>query len=149
MEAPVRILSYALALSLLMLGSAAPSFAQSNNAPIVTIFRGGATPTAGTNLSGMAAPTSTGVTVMTGMPIVSATPQQTSELPGAALATGNGASFNAGLGAGAANPNGNTAAGNAAMGAGAGVSGGTVMPPAGGGFARPVAGGTRGGFGFK
>ena len=146
----MRILVNALATSLLMVGSTAPSFAQNSNGPIVTIFRGGTAPTAATNSPGLAAPrAANGVTVMTGMPIVSPTPQQTAQLPGAALATGNGAAANAGLAAGATNPSGNSAMGNAALGAGAGMSGGTIASPIRGGFARPTGGGGRGGFGFK
>jgi len=145
----MRILANALAASLLTLGSAAPSFAQSDNGSVVVIFRGGTTPTTMTNSRRLAAPATNGVTVMTGTPIVRATPQQTSELPGAALATGNGANANAGLAAGATNPSRNTAGGNAAIGAGAGMSGGTIARPARGGFGRPIGGGGRGGFGFK
>ena len=145
----MRIIANALATSLLLVGSAAPGFAQSNNRPAVTIFRGGTAPTMVTNSPGTAAPATSGVTIMTGTPLVSTTPQQTSELPGASLATGNGANANAGLAAGATSPSGNTGMGNAAIGAGAGVSGGTVALPARGGAARPIGGGARGGVGVK
>ena len=145
----MRILANALAASLLTLGLAAPSFAQSDNSSLVVIFRGSTTPTSVTNPAATAAPVTNGVTIMTGTPIVRAIPQQTSELPGASLATGNGANVNAGLAAGAMNPGGNSATGNAAIGAGAGVSSGTIAVPARGGFARPFGGGGRGGFGSK
>ena len=145
----MRILVNALATALLTLGSAAPSFAQSDNGSLVIIFRGGTSPTAATNSPGIAAAAANGVTVMTGTPLVRATPQQTAEMPGAALATGSGANANAGLAAGLTSPNGTTAMGNAAIGAGAGVSGGTIAAPVRGGFARPIGGGARGGFGFK
>ena len=144
----MRILINALAISLVMVGSAAPSFAQSDNNLIVTIFRGGTAPASAANSAGRATPPTNGVTVMTGMPIVSATPRQTAELPGAAIATGNGANVNAGLGASGANRSGNTATGSAALGAGAGMSGGTVALPARGSAARPIAGG-RGGLGVR
>jgi hypothetical protein len=93
----MRILAKALATSLLILGSAAPSFAQSNNGPVVTIFRGGAKSSAATASSGLAARTTNGVTVIGGMPIVTALPPQTAELSGGSLVTGNGASANAAL----------------------------------------------------
>jgi len=141
----MRILANALAASLLTLGSAAPSFAQSDNSSLVVIFRGSTTPTSVTNSAGMAAPTTNGVTIMTGTPIVRALPQQTSEMPGAALATGSGANANAGLGSGAANPNGISATRNAAIGAGASTSGTAIARPARGGFSRPIGGGGRGG----
>lgn len=144
----MRIIVNALATSLLLVGSAAPGFAQSGNRPAVTIFRGGTAPTMVTNSPATAAPTTNGVTIMTGMPIVSATPQQTAELPGASLATGNAANANAGLAAGTMGPSGNTGMGNAAISAGAGVSGGTVALPTRGAAARPIGGG-RGGVGFK
>jgi hypothetical protein len=48
-------------------------------------------------LAGNAVPLTNGVMVMTGMPIMRATPQQTSGLPGAPLATGIGAGVNGGL----------------------------------------------------
>ena len=144
----MRILVTPLAAALLIAGSAAPGFAQStDNGRTVTIFRGGTNATAASNLAGIAAPAANGVTIMSGLPLASTAPQQTAELPGASLATGNGANANAGLAAGAANPSGNTAMGNAAIGAGAGVSGGTIAP-ARGGFARP-SGGARGGLGLK
>lgn len=144
----MRIIN-ALATALLLVGSAAPGFAQSNNRPTVTIFRGGTAPAMATNSPGTAAPAANGVTIMTGMPLVSTAPQQTAELPGASLATGNGANAIAGLAAGMPNPSGNTGMGNAAIGAGAGVSGGTVALPPRSGFARPAGGGARGGVGFK
>ena len=145
----MRILVNASATALLMLGSAVPSFAQSDNGSLVTIFRGGTSPNAATNSLGIAAPAANGVTVMIGRPLVRATPQQTAEMPGAALATGNGANVNAGLATGVTIPSGTSAMGNAAIGAGAGVSGGTIAARPGGGFARPTGGGARGGFGFK
>jgi hypothetical protein len=145
----MRLVANALATSLLIAGSAAPSFAQSGNSPIVTIFRGGTNATTATNSAGLAAPATSGVTIMTGMPMINATPQQTAELPTGPLAAGNGANVNAGFGAGAANSNGNSALGNAATGTRAGAGGATIAPPArGGGFARPSGGG-RGGFGAK
>jgi hypothetical protein len=130
-------------------GSAAPAIAQGDNGRVVVILRGSTAPTTVTNPAALAAPVTNGVTIMTGMPIMGATPRQTSELPGAPLATGNGAGANAGLGAGAANPSSNGATGNAAIGAGAGMSGGTIAPPARSGFGRPVGGVGRGGFGGK
>ncbi len=141
----MRILVNALATSLLLiLGTTASSFAQSDNGSIITILRGGTRPITVTNLPGSAARITNGVTIMTGMPIVSASPQQTSELPGAALAAGN-----AGFGAGATNPSGNAAAGANRNPTGvnttrsAGRPGGTIS-------AAPRGfGGARGGFGFK
>jgi hypothetical protein len=144
----MRILINTSALALLMLASAAPGFAQSNNGSTVTIFRGGTNSSAAGNSAGIGAPAVNGVTIMTGMPLMRATPQQTAELPGASLATGNGANVDAALGAGAGNSGGTTAMGSAALGAGAGATGGTIAAPA-HGFARPSGGGARSGFGFK
>jgi|SRR5690349_18345340 hypothetical protein len=147
----MRILVNTSALALLMLASAAPApgFAQSNNGATVTIFRGGTNSSAASTSTGMGARAVNGVTIMTGTPLLRTAPQQTAELPGAALATGNGVNANAALGAGAANSGGTTSMGNAALGAGAGATGGTIAAPARSGFARPSGGGARGGFGFK
>jgi hypothetical protein len=130
----MRILVNALAVSFLIAGSAAPSFAQSNNEPVVTIFRGATVPNTAANPPPNAPRAVNGVTIMTGLPIMSASPQamgaapvQTSQLPGAALATGNAP----------------------AVGAGAGMTGGTFAAPArGGGAPRSIGGGARG-LGFK
>ena len=140
----MRMLVTALATSLLVVGSAAPGFAQSDRAA-VTVLRGGTEPATAANSSGRAMPASNGVTIMTGIPLVSA-PQQTAALPGAALAAGNGANLNAGPAAGAMNPSGNTAMSDAAIGAGAGMGGGSIAAPA-RGAGRAIGG--RGGGGLK
>jgi len=77
-------------------GSAVPSFAQTDNVPIVTIFRGG-TPPAIVPASPESTASVTGaVTIFAGTRIVVLTPQQTSELPGAALPIGAAAGMSAG-----------------------------------------------------
>lgn len=84
----------ALAISLLVVGPALPSFAQTDYGPAVTIFRGGTAPIAVGNLPELPAPEGPVVTVMAGARIV--TVQQTAELPGTSLAIGAGAGMSAG-----------------------------------------------------
>lgn len=149
----MRILVTALATSILVFGSGPPSFAQSDNGSVVTILKGGRTPTAMTNSPGTTAPATNGVTIMTGVPIV-ASPQQTAGLPigGAAIAPMNGTNVSGSFGAGTTNPsdtfatapgaNGNATGASSASG-GSSSSGGTIS-----GAPRGI-GGARGGFGFK
>ena len=149
----MRILLTALATSILALGSSPPGFAQSNDGSVVTILKGGRTPSAMTNSLGTAAPASNGVTIMTGVPIV-VSPQQTAALPsgGAAIAPFNGTNASGGFGAGTTNPSDNFATTSGANGnatgapstsGGSSSSGGTISA------APRGIGGARGGFGFK
>lgn len=83
------------AVPLLPAGSAAPRSAQTDDGPIVTIFRGGKPPTIVPGSPESAASLTDGVTIFAGTRIV-VVPQQTAELPGAALAIGAGAGMSGG-----------------------------------------------------